>query len=49
MTPKEKLTSKKPNVSHLKVFGCIAYMHVPHEKISKLDPKAENVSSLDIL
>ncbi len=49
MTPKEKLTSKKPNVSHFKVFGCIAYMHVPHEKISKLDPKAENVSSLDIL
>jgi hypothetical protein len=26
MTPKEKFTSKKPNVSHLKVFGC--YVHV---------------------
>ncbi len=32
MTPKEKFTSKKPNVSHLKVFGCIAYVHVPDEK-----------------
>jgi hypothetical protein len=39
MTPKEKFTSKKPNVSHLKVFGCIAYVHVPDEKRSKLDPK----------
>jgi hypothetical protein len=23
------------------VFGCIAYVHVPNEKRSKLDPKAE--------
>jgi len=42
MTPEENLTSKKPNVSHLKVFGCIAYVHVPDEKKSKLHPKVEN-------
>jgi hypothetical protein len=41
MTPKEKLTCKKPNVSHLRMFGCITYMHVPDEKKSKLDPKAD--------
>jgi hypothetical protein len=41
MTLEEKFTSKKPNVSHLRVFGCIAYVHVPDEKRSKLDPKAE--------
>jgi transposase InsO family protein len=41
MTPKEKFTCKKPDVSHLRVFGCIAYVHVPNEKRSKLDPKAE--------
>jgi transposase InsO family protein len=41
MTPKEKFTCKKPDVSHLKVFGCIAYVHVPNKEISKLDPKAE--------
>jgi len=41
MTLEEKFTSKKPNVSHFKVFGCIAYVHVPDEKRSKLDPKAE--------
>jgi len=41
MTPEEKFTSKKPNVSHLRMFGYIAYVHVPDEKRSKLDPKAE--------
>jgi len=41
MTPEEKFTCKKPNVSHFRVFGCITYVHVPDEKKSKLDPKAE--------
>jgi len=41
MTPEEKFTGKKPNVSHLRVFGCITYVHVPDEKRSKLDPKTE--------
>jgi hypothetical protein len=41
MTFEEKFIGKKPDVSHLKVFSCIAYMHVPHEKRSKLDPKVE--------
>jgi len=41
MTPEEKFTCKKPDVSHLRVFGCIAYVHVFDEKRSKLDPKAE--------
>jgi hypothetical protein len=41
MTPEEKFTGKKLDVSHFKVFGCIAYVHVLDEKRSKLDPKAE--------
>jgi hypothetical protein len=41
MTPEEKFTCKKPDVSHLRVFSCIAYVHIPNEKRSKLDPKAE--------
>jgi hypothetical protein len=41
MTFKEKFTSKKPDVSHLIMFGCITYMHVPDKKRSKLDPKVE--------
>jgi hypothetical protein len=38
---KEKFMGKKSNVSHLRMFGCIAYMHVPNEKRSKLNPKAK--------
>jgi hypothetical protein len=41
MTPKEKYSGKKPDLSHLKVFGCIAYVHVPNELRTKLDSKAE--------
>jgi hypothetical protein len=41
MTPEEKFTGKKPDVSHLRVFGCIAYMHVLDEKIPKLDLKTK--------
>ncbi|GKV50107.1 hypothetical protein SLEP1_g56822 [Rubroshorea leprosula] len=41
MTPQEAWSSKKPNVSHLRVFGSIAFIHVPDEKRSKLDGKSE--------
>jgi hypothetical protein len=47
MTPKEKFTSKKLDVSHFKVFGCIAYVHVPDEKRSKLDPKVEKCTFIE--
>jgi hypothetical protein len=40
MTPHEVWSGKKPSVSHLKVFGCDAFVHVPKEKRSKLDKKA---------
>jgi hypothetical protein len=41
MTPKEKYSGRKLDLSHLKVFGCIAYVHVPDELQTKLDPKVE--------
>ncbi|MCO5567506.1 hypothetical protein L7F22_021200 [Adiantum nelumboides] len=41
VTPEETFIGKKPDVSHFKVFKCIAYMHVPYELRTKLDPKAE--------
>ena len=40
-TPKEVWTSKKPSLSHLRVFGCVAYVHVPKEKRTKLDSKSK--------
>ena len=41
VTPQEKFTGKKLDLSHLKVFGSIAYVHVPDELRTKLDPKAK--------
>ena len=32
---------KKPNLGHLRVFGSIAYVHVPKEKWRKLNTKSE--------
>ena len=28
-TPEEMYTGKKPEVSHLKIFGCLVYVHIP--------------------
>jgi hypothetical protein len=40
ITPHEVWFGKKPSLSHLKVFGCDEFVHVPKEKRSKLDKKA---------
>eukprot|EP00253_Pinus_taeda_P035873 PITA_35873 len=40
-TPQEVWTGKTPSLSHLRVFGCDAYVHVPKEKRTKLDSKSE--------
>jgi hypothetical protein len=37
-TPEEMFTRKKPKVSHLKIFGCPVFLHIPKEKRTKLDP-----------
>ena len=37
-TPEEVFTKVKPNISHLRIFGCPVYIHVPKEKITKLEP-----------
>jgi len=40
-TPQDVCTGNKPSLSHLRVFGCDAYVHVPKEKQTKLDSKSE--------
>jgi hypothetical protein len=40
-TPKEMFTGKKPEVNHLRIFGCPMYVHVPKDKRSKLDPSGK--------
>ena len=36
--PEEMFIKEKLEVSHLKIFGCSVYIHIPNEKRSKLDP-----------
>ena len=38
-TSHELFLQKKPSVAHIRIFQCRAYVHVPDEKRSKLDPK----------
>lgn len=40
MTPYEAWFKEKPQVGHLRVFGCEAYAHIPKDERRKLDPKA---------
>ena len=35
--PEEMYTGKKPEVSHLKIFDFLVYVHMPKEKRNKLD------------
>ena len=37
-TPEEMFIGKKPEVSHLNIFGFLVYVHIPKEKRTKLDP-----------
>ena len=41
VTPHENYFGKKPHLSHTRIFGAIAYVHIPDEKRKKLDPKSE--------
>ena len=34
-------TGKKLEVSHLKIFGCPVFIHIPKEKRNKLDPSGK--------
>ena len=36
-TPEEAWSGKRPTITHMRVFGCIAYAKVPDEKRTKLD------------
>ncbi|GBO24667.1 hypothetical protein AVEN_264110-1, partial [Araneus ventricosus] len=40
-TPFEKYSGKKSSVSHLKLFGCLAYVDVPKQIRKKLDMRSK--------
>lgn len=37
-TPEEAFTGEKSDVSHLRIFGCPVYIHIPKEKRTKMEP-----------
>ena len=47
-TPHEVWTGKKPSLTHIRVFGCEAYVHIPKENMSNLDKKVEKCILLGI-
>ena len=40
-TPFEQWFGRKPDVSHLKIFGSVAYLHIPKDERNKFDAKSE--------
>jgi hypothetical protein len=40
-TPEEMFTRKKPEVGHLKIFGCPVFIHIPKEKRNKMEPSGK--------
>ncbi|CAN1807780.1 Retrovirus-related Pol polyprotein from transposon TNT 1-94 [Linum perenne] len=39
--PEEVWSGREVKLSHLKVFGCVAYVHISDQSRSKLDPKSQ--------
>ena len=48
MTPEEAWSGRRPVVDYFRIFGCIAYAHVPDEERKKLDDKAEKCFFLSV-
>ena len=36
--PEEVFTGEKPDISNLRIFGCLVYVHIPKEKRTKMEP-----------
>jgi hypothetical protein len=43
ITPYEAWTGQKPDLAHMKIFGCLAYMHVPKQQRKKWNDKAKEM------
>ena len=40
-TPKELWSGQKPDISHLRVFSCLAWVHIPKKRRHKLQQKSK--------
>jgi hypothetical protein len=41
MTPEKPFTGRRPDVEHIRIFGCLTFSHVPSERRTKLDPTTQ--------
>eukprot|EP01018_Ginkgo_biloba_P033151 Gb_11412 [translate_table: standard] len=41
ITPKEAWSGHKPSITHFRVFGYVAYVHIPNKKRNKLNAKSQ--------
>ena len=41
MTPHEAWTNEKPSLAHMRIIGCVAWVHIPKEKRKKLDERSK--------
>ncbi|GKV33525.1 hypothetical protein SLEP1_g42028 [Rubroshorea leprosula] len=48
LMPEEAWSGRRPAVNYFRIFGCIAYAHVPDQKKSKLDDKREKCIFLGV-
>ena len=46
VTPYEAWCERKPDVGHIRVFGCIGHMKVPSNQVSKLSDRSRVVINL---
>jgi len=40
-TPEKEWSGKQVKLSHPRVFGCVAYVHISDQRRNKLDPKSK--------
>ncbi|KAL9235087.1 hypothetical protein vseg_009883 [Gypsophila vaccaria] len=47
-TPEEAWSGKKPAVEYFRIFGCVAHVHIPDQKRTKLDDKSKQCVFLGV-
>ncbi|CAM8965989.1 unnamed protein product [Rhodiola kirilowii] len=48
MVPEECWSGIKPSVEHLRIFGCVAHVHIPKQKRVKLDDRSHKCVMLGV-
>lgn len=49
MTHEEAWSGWKPTIDRFRIFDCIAYAHIPYEKMKKIDDRSEKCVFLGVI